>query len=570
MTTTLPPGTLIDGRYEVESLIGEGGIGEVYRARKRSTGTPFALKVMRTELGFSELVLKAFLDEARTAARVESEHVVRCDDCGVDPSLGLPWLTVELLHGNTLKDELSRRGALPRDEALGWLREAASGVAAAHRAKVVHCDLKPDNLFVCDAAGSAPRRLKVLDFGISRVVADTRTHTDNKLPGGTVLYMAPEQAAAFAPIRPSTDVWALGLIAFELLTGKSYWLAAQRPGLNLREMLVALRDDPLAPASQRAREIGATATLPPGFDAVFARCVVRDASRRFVDARALLDALVSLGGGPARASSIPETEALSEPLARLRALTVGLNDAEAKGDHEAAVDYAERLVALDPHTPGYAQRAAAARVAHGWGRLHAGAVDDALADARRAVELDPSLKGAHALSAQCLLRRGDAAGALAALDRAMRDGHPPTAWRRDRARLLHALGRFTEAASAWGDVVALEPAHWFHRAARAESLAAAGDHRGAVAELDVALTAAPDDVGLRLARARSAVALAQWSVAERDLTAALRAKPDSVVGWYERAVARRMLGDVSGARSDLEAAASRGDPRARHELTVMG
>ena len=355
MTTTLPAGTLIDGRYEVESLIGEGGIGEVYRARKRSMGTLLALKVMRAELGFSELVLKAFLEEARTAARVESDHVVRSDDCGVDRDLGVPWLTVELLHGHTLKSELARRGALPVGEALGWLREAAAGVAAAHRAKVVHCDLKPDNLFVCDATLTAPRRLKVLDFGISRVVQDTRTHITNKLPGGTLLYMAPEQAAAFAPIRPATDVWALGLIAFELLTGESYWLAARNPALDWRATLVALRDDPMPRASERARELGVTAPLPRGFDELFSRCVVRDASLRFTDAQALLDALTSLS----RPSSIPETEALSESLAKLRLLVTSLDDAEARGQHDAAVELGEALVALDPRTPG-----------GGVGRLH--------------------------------------------------------------------------------------------------------------------------------------------------------------------------------------------------------
>jgi serine/threonine-protein kinase len=211
-------GDVVDGRYRIEGELGRGGMGVVFSARNLRTGRDVALKWMlprglpRSASERSEGA-ERFEREARAVSRIDHPNVVRVYDVGGDPAA--PYLVMERLHGETLRARLAR-GQLDWDEALSLLLPAMSGVAAAHRAGVVHRDLKPDNVFVC-AAG-----VKVLDFGVSRIGGDedhtTLTRTGTML--GTPAYMPLEQLRGTRQIDERTDVYALGVILYEALSGR--------------------------------------------------------------------------------------------------------------------------------------------------------------------------------------------------------------------------------------------------------------------------------------------------------------------------------------------------------------
>jgi hypothetical protein len=192
------------------------------------------------------------------------------------------------------------RGRLPPHEVRAVFEDLCHAVAAAHRAGVVHRDLKPANVFWADAQRTGARfTIKVLDFGIAKALARDAVSTIGPARGitraglGTPLWMAPEQVRN-EPVSPATDVWALGLIAFHLLTGALYWRAASDPDGSAQTLFHEVLVAPFAPASARAAELGAS--LPDGFDAWFACCVARDPRARFVDADACFRALDPLFG----------------------------------------------------------------------------------------------------------------------------------------------------------------------------------------------------------------------------------------------------------------------------------
>jgi formylglycine-generating enzyme required for sulfatase activity len=288
-TLELREGAVFAGDFRVVRPLSRGGMGAVYVVEQLSTGSRRALKLMLPDLAQDESFRARFAQEARIGARIESDHVVQVIGAGVDADTGAPWLAMELLKGETLHAMRGRTGALAPALVREIMMQLGHAVAAAHAQGIVHRDLKPENIFL-----AVPRRegaaltVKVLDFGIAKLVAEAHTHTTSTL--GTPRWMAPEQTDAGATISPATDVWALGLIAFDALAGRSYWRAARgetNPMMLLREVVFA----PIAAASERARELGVEKPLPAGFDEWFARCVCREVDRRFRDAREAIEAL---------------------------------------------------------------------------------------------------------------------------------------------------------------------------------------------------------------------------------------------------------------------------------------
>jgi serine/threonine protein kinase len=285
-------GKVLGGDYELLEPLSEGGMGAVWIAEQRSTGSRRAVKLMRHELIADERAQQRFLQEARVASRVASDHVVQTLAAGVDD--GVPWLAMELLEGETLGQWLSKRPYASREETSEIFLELCHALAAAHRNGIVHRDLKPENIFL--ATSRRPGHafsVKVLDFGIAKLVADARNTTTAAI--GTPMWMAPEQTTAGDRITPATDVWALGLIAFRMLVGAPYWHTARSVEANAMALLREIAFEPLALASERARSIGGP-TLPEGFDAWFSRCVHRDVDARFSEARECHDALQALLG----------------------------------------------------------------------------------------------------------------------------------------------------------------------------------------------------------------------------------------------------------------------------------
>lgn len=204
------PGVLVAGRYRVESLLGQGGMGAVYKAFDQELSEPVALKVLTGSTG-NEAVLQRFRQELRLARKLTHRNIVRVHDLGIHA--GQRFITMELLQGADLRNHMTG-GHLPRGVGIDLLHQSATGLQAAHDMGVVHRDVKPENLFV-----TLESVVKVMDFGIARTVMAQGMTMDGAL-GGTATYMAPEQATDFSSVDGRADQYALGVVAFELLTGR--------------------------------------------------------------------------------------------------------------------------------------------------------------------------------------------------------------------------------------------------------------------------------------------------------------------------------------------------------------
>ena len=288
-------GHLFAHRYRIVRLIGAGGMGAVYEALQTDTGRRRALKVMLPQ-GTARPELRArFEREARLAGQIESAFVVDVLDVGVDAVTGLPFLVMELLAGEDMGARVRRAGALPRAEAIRYLDQAARALDRCHGAGIVHRDLKPENLFLAER-DDGPPRLKVLDFGIAKLL-DGGAGGDGAAAStaviGTPTYMAPEQLAAGGRISPATDIYALGMVAYTSLVGRSYW--GRVAGNNVFAVAEAIRSGRCQPASVRARADGG-ADPPDGFDAWFARATALDPARRYHSASKAVRALANAVG----------------------------------------------------------------------------------------------------------------------------------------------------------------------------------------------------------------------------------------------------------------------------------
>ena len=311
----LRPGAVFAGDFEIVEPLGEGGMGALYVARQRSTGALRALKLMQPELVRSPGMREKFEQEARIGARIDSDHVAQVLAAGVDPGTGAPWIAMELLRGETLAFRVERSGPLAWAEVVAIFAQMGHALGRAHRQGIVHRDLKPENVFL-----AAPRvvgvalMVKLLDFGIAKVVAESQTTQTGVI--GTPAYMAPEQYQGRG-ISPATDVWALGLIAFYLLTGKSYWRNATGSTSGPASLMYETCMDPLVAASTRAAELGAAQRLPPGFDAWFARCVAREPQDRFGTVDDALASMRALGAAQAAGRTPPTGTIAGAPAAGL-------------------------------------------------------------------------------------------------------------------------------------------------------------------------------------------------------------------------------------------------------------
>jgi eukaryotic-like serine/threonine-protein kinase len=312
--TQLEPGAVFGRDFRVVRPLRAGGMGSVYVVEQLSTGAQRALKVMAPELASDQTTRERFIREARVGALIDSDHVVEVVTAGVDEQSGAPYLVMELLRGEELADVVARLGPLPLGDVAEIMDQAGHGLEQAHAKGIVHRDLKPENVFL----GVARRRdatftVKILDFGIAKLVADQQAQQRGTQALGTPLYMPPEQTENAGRITPASDVWSLGLIAFYLLVGREFWRGASGTlPLLLREIVV----DPIPYATARAAELGNAAVLPPGFDAWFARCVNRDIEARFPEAGAAMRAFAELvppeapAGAVARALSSGDTARL--------------------------------------------------------------------------------------------------------------------------------------------------------------------------------------------------------------------------------------------------------------------
>ncbi|WP_437777433.1 serine/threonine-protein kinase [Sorangium sp. So ce1097] len=292
----LPPNTRFRDRYQVLRVIKAGGMGAVYEVMDDVTAARRALKVMLPSLLDSEELRARFALEARITGIIESDHIVRTSDAGVDDETGTPFIVMELLRGEELGSLIKKRGALPADDVAIYLFQAALALDKTHAAGIVHRDLKPDNLFVTIRDDGSPC-VKILDFGIAKVIEQHHASTLTRQMLGTPVYMAPEQIRAERNIGPRVDIYALGQVAYALLVGETYWTqeaeAIPSPYLLASELLRGATESPCARAARRR-----SASLLPAFDAWFFKATALRPEDRFERASVAVSSLADALGVP--------------------------------------------------------------------------------------------------------------------------------------------------------------------------------------------------------------------------------------------------------------------------------
>lgn len=265
------PGTLLAGRYQVEGLLGSGGMAAVVSAIQTDLGRRVALKLLPPRAARSALGVERFMREARAASAIDSDHVVKVYEVGRLES-GLPFMVMEFLVGAPLARLIERRGALPLQEGLDYVLQASVAIAHCHASGIVHRDLKPENIMVLENPGQRGH-VKVLDFGISKADWFEQEHTPS-LTGtsdvfGTPTHMSPEQVRSSKSVDHRTDIWALGVVLYEVLTGKPPFMAESLPALSA--MIVS--DEPVPPSHLRP-------DLPAEVERVVLRCLAKRPEQR--------------------------------------------------------------------------------------------------------------------------------------------------------------------------------------------------------------------------------------------------------------------------------------------------
>jgi serine/threonine-protein kinase len=266
-------GTVLDRRYRVDRMLARGGMSTVYAGTDLRLDRPVAVKVMAPALAHDPAFTDRFVREARTAARLSHLNAVAVFDQGAEetPAGRVVFLVMELVPGGTLRDVLRQRGRLRPEEALSLLEPVLAALAAAHRAGLVHRDVKPENVLI-----STDGTVKVVDFGLARAVAAPSTSTQAGVVLGTVAYVAPEQVTRGAA-DPRTDVYSAGILLFELLTGSAPYAGDSAIAVAYRHV-----HDDVPPPSSRVPGIA------PALDELVQRATRREPGARPPDAGALL------------------------------------------------------------------------------------------------------------------------------------------------------------------------------------------------------------------------------------------------------------------------------------------
>jgi len=228
-------GSVVDDRYEIASVIGEGGMGVVYSARHRLLGKRFALKALRKDLATDREIAARFMQEARTAASISHPGLVEITDFG-KLATGQPFFVMELLEGQSLAQLVRRGGPVPAARAIDIVRQIANALGAAHDRSIVHRDLKPDNIHISPAAAGRDH-VTIVDFGLAKVIGASRL-TRAGMVFGTPHYMSPEQAQG-DPTDHRADIYALGVVMYEMFTGRVPFEADSYMGVLTKHMYMA-------------------------------------------------------------------------------------------------------------------------------------------------------------------------------------------------------------------------------------------------------------------------------------------------------------------------------------------
>ncbi|MFO0566316.1 MAG: serine/threonine-protein kinase [Polyangiaceae bacterium] len=278
-------GDILADKYEVEKVLGVGGMGVVVAARHIHLGGRVALKFLRPAAADSPETVARFTREAQAATRIKSEHVAKVTDVG-KLDTGSPYMVMEFLEGQDLGQMLMERGRLHVSEAVDYVMQAMEAIAEAHQLGIVHRDLKPSNLFVTRRADDSPL-VKVLDFGIAKANEGGQSQQLTQTAGvmGSPLYMAPEQIRSSKHVDPRADIWSLAIILYELLAGRSPF-----DGESAGAVFAAIVADPPPPLRVARPDV------PPELEAIINRCLAKSPDQRFTTVADLASALAPFGG----------------------------------------------------------------------------------------------------------------------------------------------------------------------------------------------------------------------------------------------------------------------------------
>lgn len=295
MMTTDYTGTLLDDKFEVIRLLGEGGMGAVYLARNKTINKPVAVKFLHAALADREEVVKRFYREAQAAAAIRHNNIIDVMDLGLSPK-GEPYIVMEYLEGEGLAGRIDQRGPLSLPAACGIIEAALLALDAAHAKGIVHRDLKPDNIFLVRRRGELPG-IKLIDFGISKFVAlsDQTKITQDGSMLGTPAYMSPEQARGLENVDHRTDIYAMGVILYEVLTGEVPF-----KGSTYSELLLnMLTTEPRDPASIHT-------DFPEAARPVLEKALKKNPAERYQSAAEMLEAVRQLSSLEERMRDLSE------------------------------------------------------------------------------------------------------------------------------------------------------------------------------------------------------------------------------------------------------------------------
>ena len=282
----LAPGSILLGKYRIDELIGAGGMGNVVRASHLYLHQPVAIKLLLPEMTASHSTVQRFLREAQATVKLRSEHIARVMDVGTTPE-GVPFMVMEFLDGNDLNQILRHHGPQQPAIVVDLILQACEGIAEAHALGIVHRDVKPSNFFITQRPDGS-MLLKILDFGISKTPIGYDELTGTQTVIGTPSYMAPEQMKSGRSADPRSDIWSIGVVMYQLITGRVPF-----SGESYAELVLKVGLEPPAPI---------LVPLPPGLGDIVMRCIEKDPTLRHQSVGDLARNLAPFATDPAGAA----------------------------------------------------------------------------------------------------------------------------------------------------------------------------------------------------------------------------------------------------------------------------
>lgn len=335
---------LLSNRYQLEERQAAGGMATIYRAYDRMLERTVAVKILRKDLSVTSEFRERFRLEAKAAANLSHPNIVTVHDFGLDADQ--LFIVMEYVPGTDLKTILRQHGRFPIDEAVRLMIQACAGIGHAHRAGVVHCDIKPQNMLV-----TPEQQLKVVDFGIARALATISPDEKSEVVWGSPLYFSPEQARGGAP-SPASDVYSMGVVLFEMLTGQTPFTG------STPEELARMHRDALPPSPRRLNP-----DIPPALEQVILMVLSKEPSARFRSADLMGQVLLNMMQQPSNLNSAPAVQPL-QPMSSLPTHPAGLpKDPSGKGSGQLG----QPIGALAPvaYSPAQRRESAATDVSRG-------------------------------------------------------------------------------------------------------------------------------------------------------------------------------------------------------------